>query len=429
LPIRVDLPARDRRRTIVVGLAPPDARTDEALERRLAGLSALTDAALTILDLDELLNEMLDRVLAAVAADTAAVLLVDESGSELVARASRGIEEEVRQGVRIPIGAGFAGSIAADQRARIIDHVDDSTVWNPILWKVGIHTMLGVPLVVGDQTIGVLHVGRLGRQPFEQHDVQLVQVAGDRIASAVRLRLLESERSAAEALQRGLMPSLPSRRGVLELAARYVPAEHGGIGGDWFDVFETPDNTVWIVTGDVAGHGLRAAIVMGRIRSALRSYALVSESPSAVLSLTHRKIDHFEVGHMATVVVAVLRPPFDELLVASAGHPPPVIARPDEAASFVPVDAGPPLGAALGDQSWPATPVPFGPGAVAVLYSDGLIERRHEDLTLGLERLRESVQASPPRTICQSVMAAMIGDYAPDDDVALLAVRRVDDSA
>jgi serine phosphatase RsbU (regulator of sigma subunit) len=126
-------------------------------------------------------------------------------------------------------------------------------------------------------------------------------------------------------------------------------------------------------------------------------------------------------------VIAVLRPPFDELLVASAGHPPPIVATPDHVSTFVAVDTGPPLGAALGDLSWPATAVPFAPGSAAVLYTDGLVERRDEDLSDGLERLRQSVRADAPPAICQAVMAALIGDYAPADDVALLAVRRSDD--
>jgi serine phosphatase RsbU (regulator of sigma subunit) len=359
-----------------------------------------------------------------VRADTAAVLLTDESGTELVARAARGLQGEVHQGVRVPIGTGFAGHIASERRPIRIDRVDDGTVLNPILWETGVKAMLGVPLLHGDTVIGVLHVGSLGGRVFDEEDAVVLQVAGERIATAIRLRLLESERSAAEALQRSLLPSTPSRLGDLEFAARYVPAEHGGIGGDWFDVFRVEDGTIWLVTGDVAGHGLRAAVVMGRVRSALRSYALLGDDPGQVLAMTDRKVQHFEVGHMVTVAAAIVRPPYDELHLALAGHPPPVLAHPDREASLVDADPGPPLGAALEGDAWPVATVPLQPGSVVAFYTDGLVERRHEDIDEGLERLRQAVRASEPGQVCRTVMSSLIGDHAPSDDVALLAVRR-----
>ena len=101
-----------------------------------------------------------------------------------------------------------------------------------------------------------------------------------------------------------------------------MPAAHGGIGGDWYDVFQLDDGDIWLIVGDVTGHGLEAATVMGRIRSAIRAYALLGRRPDEVLSLTDRKMDHFEVGQMATAAIAVLSPPYDEAYVSLAGHPP-----------------------------------------------------------------------------------------------------------
>src|SRR3954470_8249865 len=115
-------------------------------EERLRDIQALTDVSLGQLDVEDLLIELLDRVLAILEADTAAILLLDERSNELVARAARGLEEEVRQNVHIPVGRGFAGSVAARRRPVIIDHVDDTTVTNPILWESGVQAMLGVPL-------------------------------------------------------------------------------------------------------------------------------------------------------------------------------------------------------------------------------------------------------------------------------------------
>jgi serine phosphatase RsbU (regulator of sigma subunit) len=324
----------------------------------------------------------------------------------------------------VPIGVGFAGRIAAERQPIVLDRVDETTVSNPILWQSGVRAMLGVPLYNGPTVIGVLHVGTRGDRLFHDDDAHLLEVAAERLASAIRLRLLESERAAAEALQRSLIPNIPTDVGELEFASRYVPTEHGGIGGDWYDVFRTGGGDVWVVTGDVAGHGLRAAVVMGRIRSALRSYALITDSPSEVLALTDRKVQHFEVGQMATVAVAVIRSPYDAVELAIAGHPPPVIAEVSGPASLVEVEVGPPLGVAFGDQRWPATSFAFRPGSVLVLYTDGLVERRGEDLDVGLERLRAAVAADHPQAVCQTIMGALVGNHAADDDVALLAIRR-----
>jgi signal transduction histidine kinase len=162
---------------------------------RLERLQALTDAALAHLQLDELLGSLLERTRELLSVDTCAVLLLDEATDELVARAAVGIEEEVERGVRIPVGSGFAGKVAADQHAVILDDVDHADVLNPILHEKGIKSMLGVPLVVGGKVIGVLHVGVLRHRKFTDDDVDLLQLAGDRAAIAIEhARLFEAER-------------------------------------------------------------------------------------------------------------------------------------------------------------------------------------------------------------------------------------------
>ena len=155
-------------------------------EDRLRSIQLLTDVALTQLDVEAFLVELLDRVRDTVQADTAAVLLLEPGGQELAARAARGIEEEVYQDVRIPLRTGFAGRIAAERGPVLLDRVDDTTVANPILWERGIRAMLGVPLLVGDRLIGVLHVGRLSERPFTTDDVELLQLVAERVASRPR---------------------------------------------------------------------------------------------------------------------------------------------------------------------------------------------------------------------------------------------------
>jgi putative methionine-R-sulfoxide reductase with GAF domain len=396
---------------------------EDGVEARLAHLQALTDSALTRLDLDDLLVELLNRVREILAADTAVVLLLDEASQELVARAACGIEEEVREGVRVPIGAGFAGRIAATKGPVRLDRVDDTTVANPILWEKGVQVMLGVPLLSEGKVLGVLHVGRLQVRPFTQEDVDLLEVVADRVAGATQNRQLAVEQAAAMLLERSLLPpSLPRCTG-LELAARYAPADNRIAGGDWYDVFTLPAGEMWIVLGDVAGHGLEAAVVMGRIRSALRAYALLGLPPEEVLELLDRKVQHFEIGTFATIACAVVQPRHGSIRISVAGHPPPMFAAPGRESELVEVRVTPPVGVRH-DFERTSTEVPLPAGGVLVFYTDGLIERRGESIDIGLERLRRAVTADTADAVVRAVMHRLVADTVPFDDIALVVIRR-----
>ncbi len=353
--------------------------------------------------------------------DTAAVLLLDTDGSHLVATAARGIEDEVVQGVRIPLGRGFAGRIAASKQPVILDHVDHTTVLNPILRDRGISSMLGVPLLSSGDALGVLHVGTLQPREFTGEDVELLQLVADRIALATQARLAETERSAALALQHSLLPGrLPTIAGV-ELASRYVPGEDEGVGGDWYDVFVLPSGSLCVVMGDVVGRGLRAAVVMGRVRSTLRSYALTTEDPASILSLVDRKLRHFEPGEMATALLAVLDPSRDSMRISTAGHPAPIIA--------VPTDL----------PRWSSCPSTHPSESVTLVHGvrqtlscravrscavhDGLVERRAVPLDDRLRALTGSVTVDAPEAVCANVMRVLVGAEPPVDDIALLVVR------
>ena len=393
----------------------------QAVARRLERIEALTDSALGHLTVEDLLSELLDRVLEILSAETAAVLLLD-GPHHLVARAARGLEEEVRQGTRVPVGRGFAGTIAAESRSLVLDRVDETTVWNPILWEKGIRSMLGVPLLSAGGVIGVLHVGSLSARTFSPEDVQLLQVVADRIAGATHAELLHAEHDAAQALQRSLLPSELPGCPELEFAARYVPAEHG-LGGDWYDVFTLPSQEVWAVSGDVQGHGFRSAVVMGRLRSTIRAYAIDGREPDEAVAMTDRKLQHFEPEEMATVLCVAFAPPFHTARLSCAGHPPPVLATPGAPSVFVDVDRTPPLGAAKNVLRSLQT-ADVSEGAVLFMYTDGLIERRGESLELGLDRVRNAVDPDHPEVVCHRVMSRLIGTTTPQDDIAVLAIRR-----
>jgi signal transduction histidine kinase len=171
--------------------------------RQLGRLQELTDAALGHLELEELLQALLHRTRTLLDADTCAILLLDADGNELVARAAVGIEEEVEQGLRIPVGRGFAGRVAARRRPVVLPDVDHSDVLNPILREKGIKSLLGVPLLVHGEVVGVLHVGTLTHRSFAEPEVELLQLAADRAAIAIEhARVYESERQARLKLER-----------------------------------------------------------------------------------------------------------------------------------------------------------------------------------------------------------------------------------
>ncbi|MGH3786711.1 MAG: ATP-binding SpoIIE family protein phosphatase [Pseudonocardiaceae bacterium] len=392
---------------------------------RLRRFESVADAALAHLDIEGLLTELLDRVRDLLRADTAAVLLLDSSSQQLVVTAARGIEAAVRQGLRIPVGKGFAGRIAAERQPVIIERADETNVLYSVLLDHGICSLLGVPLLSNGSVIGVLHVGTLVHRRFTDEDIEKLQRVAARVAVATQSRRAEVERAAAATLQRSLLPArLPVVPG-LELAAQYAPAEDGGVGGDWYDVFTLPSGWLSIVIGDVVGRGLGAADVMGRLRSALRAYTLLGGDPPEVLGRVDKYMQHFEPGTMATVLLMMFEPSFERLHLSSAGHLPPVLALPQQPAVLLDVPSDHPVGVPGGHRRRGKT-IALPPGALLCIYTDGLVERRGSSLDAGLERLRESVVASPVDTVCMALMAQLIGRDGAGDDIAVLAVRRHD---
>jgi signal transduction histidine kinase len=211
---------------------PPSGRHDPA--ERLRRLQAVTDVAIAHLSLDQLLDELLLRIRDALDADTAAFLLLDDTGSELVARAAKGIEEEVERGVRIPVGQGFAGRIAAARRPVVLDDVDHADVLNPVLREKGIKSLAGVPLITHDEVLGVVHVGTLTPRLFTPEDVELLEVVAQRAAVAIDrslaheqvLRLTELQRDFISLAAHELRTPVTTVYGLAAtLARRDLPAE------------------------------------------------------------------------------------------------------------------------------------------------------------------------------------------------------------
>ncbi|MBN6033705.1 PP2C family protein-serine/threonine phosphatase [Amycolatopsis sp. 195334CR] len=394
------------------------------LDGRLRVLEAITDSALSHLEFDKLLVTLLERVRSVLGVDTATVLRHDSDAGLLTAIASSGIEEEVFQGVRVPVGAGFAGRIAATRSPLVLDDVGPGTVVNPLLWERGLAALLGVPLLAGDDLVGVLHVGSVDRRDFTDTDTELLQLIATRLALAVQLEDAAADRAAATALQRGLLPAHLPAIGDLDFAARYVPGANTGVGGDWYDQFELPGGRLGIVIGDVAGHGLGAAVVMGRLRSALRAYALDYDDPADVIGKLDRKARHFEAGIMSTVGYGVLDPAHERVSISLAGHLPPVLARPTGDATSVPVAPDPPIGLAMPVVERHSTTIDLPPGGLLCWYTDGLVERRGASLDDGVRKLTAAITAGPPEQVCAAIMTELIGREPVPDDIAMLIVRR-----
>lgn len=377
------------------------------------------------------LTEILYDIRRQLNADTASVLLLDRSRTALEPTATVGLDRTVRRARRIPLGQGFAGRVAQTRQPVVLTEVNSSNVLNQVLLDHGVRTLLGVPITDGSELLGVLHVGCLHDHDFGATAVLLLtEIAAD-LAATLRQRFLDDEHIAALTLQRSLLPTLPSALDGIAIAARYVPAE-GDLGGDWYDVFELPGNRLGLVMGDVVGHGLGAAVVMGRLKSALRAYALEHADPADVLERLDRKICHFERDVFATVLFGVAEWPYADWTFSSAGHLAPLLAIPD----MPPVQVELPIDRLVGldpDAPRHSTQVSLPDGGSLCLFTDGLVERRPRPddgdldiIGLNLERLGAALAyPDDPEMACIRVLAEVVGDHVAEDDIAILVACRM----
>ncbi|MPZ00469.1 MAG: SpoIIE family protein phosphatase [Actinophytocola sp.] len=400
-------------------------RQVDGAKDKLRRIEHIIDTSLAHVGVDDLQRELLDRVRKLLDADSAVILMRDTSAGVLVPTAASGLDRDVRESARTPVGSGFAGSIAEKKRPIVLDRVDDTTVLNPLWQQRGVRSMLGVPMLAEGNVVGVLHVNYVTQRRFTADDIHLLQVAADRIGLATQAATSRVEHAAATALQRSLLPPrLPSVPDV-ELAARYVPGSAAGIGGDWYDGFTLPSGRLGLVIGDVVGHGLRAAVIMGRMRSAARAYALETEDPAVVLEKLDRKMSYFESHAMATVLYAIFDPATHHLDVSLAGHPPPVHASRTRPATVTDLPVDLPIGANLATRPRRTSGLTVAPGDAVCFYTDGLVERRGRSVDEGLDRLCDAVNAGTlADEVCVTVMGKLLAGEDPSDDVALVVLCR-----
>lgn len=301
---------------------------------------------------------------------------------------------------------------------------DDEHLAGLRLLRLG--SALVVPLQVAGRPLGVLTLVRDEVDAYSEEDVVLVRDLSHRMATAVdNAQRFERERESALTLQRSLLPRvLPDLPG-LAFGHRYLPGTVGSaVGGDWYDVLPLSGGLVGLAIGDVMGRGLEAAAVMGQLRAALRAYAMVDQRPAAVLSLLDAAVSSLEQSAITTCLYAVLDPVSRRVRIASAGHLPPLLVHAEGGGEYLELEPGPPLGVAWEPPAELELVLPE--GAALVLFTDGLVEDRHQPVEDGMLRLRNATGAAQgltPDELCTALLVAAGRDGLLDDDCALLAVR------
>jgi serine phosphatase RsbU (regulator of sigma subunit) len=293
----------------------------------------------------------------------------------------------------------------------------------------GVHSVMTLPLTARGAIMGIVVLYRLaGSRPFTSADLSLARDLIARAAVSIdNARSYTRERATALELQAGLLPrAIPEVPG-LELACRYVPAETAAeVGGDWFDVIALPRGRAALTVGDVTGHDLHAAAVMGQLRTATHTLATLDLTPSETLTrLDQLTADLTDDETGATCIYAVHDPATADWDIARAGHPPPALARPGHAAAFLDLPPGLPLGAGVADGGhYQTTRVHIPRHSTLVLYTDGLIDNPAADLGTGMARLARTVQTTsslPVSQACDTLLAALAPH--PADDITVLMAR------
>ena len=297
-----------------------------------------------------------------------------------------------------------------------------------LLVRLRADSVLSTPLLVDERPIGVLALARDAERPgFTDTDVAVVEEFARRLAHGLATAdTFAREHAIAETLQRSVLPGTLPSISQLDLAVCYLPATEGAdVGGDWYDAFPLDGNRVGLVIGDVTGHSIGSASIMGQVRSMLRAYAIDHPDPGEVLTRTNSALTRLLPEALATAVYAVLDPATGDLVYANAGHLPPLVATAAGQVDYLDEAVGRMLGASpepaftTGRRRLPT-------GTVLLNYTDGLIENGHRDLTDGLEELAGVMRRSAVLTaeqICDAVRDALLGTDVRDDDVCLLAVR------
>jgi serine/threonine-protein kinase RsbW len=427
---RAELLAREQ-----AALVAADAAQDQlALVLDAGNLVAATGS-------QEELQDRLAQLMVPILADSCAVLLLTDQGLLRAAAVvhrdpdKAAILEELRAIDILPDGPLRAAltqastQLVPDVGAMVPGEARAAREVTGILQRVRPESVVVMPLLIGERPTGVAVLGRdEGRSRFTDTDVAVIQELARRMAAGwANVEAFARERTVAETLQHALLPDTPPDIAGLDVAVRYLPATGGvDVGGDWYDVFPLDHDRVALAIGDVVGHSIRSAAIMGRIHSMLRAYTLDHPGPAEVLRCTNAAVCQLLPDAVATAFCAVLDLATGDLTYANAGHPPPLLDSGDGHVGYLDGASGAMLGASI-DMDYTASRESVAPGATLLLYTDGLIEDRRRDITVGFSNLAQAMRRSRAQTAertCQLAQSAMLGTGTRADDVCILAIRR-----
>jgi GAF domain-containing protein len=409
---------------------------DRATER-LRVLADASDALNETLDPEVALLRILDVVVPRIASWSIVFLGEgNDDGPRIVTRHGDPTRQGDLERLVAEEGESLAGSdpvqqVLRERRALKVpfrERPDGDAQISDVLRDLGTGDVVIVPMEAGGSTLGVLAVVLDPvRGTYDADDVILLTDLGRRCGLALgNARRFDRERRIALELQHSLLPQLPAVAGI-ESCGHYEPAAHDvEIGGDWYDLIDVDENTVVAVIGDVTGHNIAAAAVMGRLYGAIRSYTLEGHGPDSVLSQIDRTASHLVGGLLATCCVVRFRrrAAHWSLEIANAGHPPPLLLRANCDVELAPTRLDPLLGLLHHRPQRGVTAVDVSIGDTVVLYTDGLVERRTENIDTGLARLVTAGRRTVREPI-GSVCKRLVEELEPDgrDDLAVLAIR------
>jgi serine phosphatase RsbU (regulator of sigma subunit)/anti-sigma regulatory factor (Ser/Thr protein kinase) len=411
------------------------ARTEERLRlaleseretrRRIEALESMAEMGLMATALDDLLDELLGQAGELLGAEHTTLLLIDDEHGELAVTAATGRFGDEEAGFRVPMGQGFAGSIAVSGQSRVVRDLSQVEIYSAHFREAG-GSLVGIPLIVESRTLGVLQAWNPSVGAFDEHDLALLRLVGDRVAIAIeRTTLYEREHHVSATLQQSLLPDPLVDTAAVGLAARYIPGGDGmNVGGDWYDSFQLPDGRLAMIIGDVVGRGVAAAAAMGQLRNAARAYAYEGFGPAATLERLNRLIGWTGRGGFTTMIFGLLDPETATLTYVCAGHLPPLLISSDGDVSYLEGAHNLPLGV-LPEAIFEEECLELAPGTTCILYTDGLIERRGESLDVGLARLATEAACglSGLDELIGHLVSTLTADVSGKDDVAILGVR------
>lgn len=396
--------------------------------QRLEILASVTAAVAGSGDDGEAVRRLVQTVTGPVA-DAVMVHLVDDSALVLAAEATvPGLpllphRSEAHPGTHpLMVALERERPMLLDLRAGGIPASEGGAAW---MQEFAAHSAVFAPLRRGGALLGVLTLIAVGdRPPYDDSDLLLVEELAGRAADALaHVQSWQRSRETALTLQRSLLPSRVPDSGELEVAVRYSPGvADTEVGGDWYDVIELGAGRLGIVIGDVMGRGLHAAAVMGQLRTAVRTCARLDLRPAEVISTLDSLVADLGEGQIATCLYAVFDPITRDLVLASAGHLPPVLRSVSGGAEVVTVEVGAPLG--VGDTARESR-LALPPGCVLALYTDGLVETRDRDIDAGVLALAKAMVHGPAglEALADAVLRELAHAQGHDDDVALMLLQ------